>query len=308
MKTRKRELAKAGIFGSVDNPIVVKENDLKEIVETFPETGKAPVKLGSHWTENRPRLGNVISVSYDPKTKTLNGEVEEIEQLSQAVEDGFYPDVSIGAKQRASDGKMYLHHLAYLGDEPPAVKDLINDLEETLEDAEKEIAASDKSFTAFPHPTQVQLFLSDTPPKPENHLENEINQTTEAEMTKEEIEAMQAENAQLKVEKEQAEKLLSDSNAKQHAIEKDALQKSAEGKITDSQMESLLNLADTFTEGKTIELSDTNGTKKSASPLSVLTGIFESIAPKVQEGQLNLSDPVEQKPTKNLSQQMMGKV
>ncbi len=307
MKTRKRELAKAGIFGSVDNPIVVKENDLKEIVETFPEIGKSPIKLGSHWSENKPRLGNVISVSYDPKTKTLSGEVEENETLSQAVEDGYYPDVSIGAKQRASDGKMYLHHLAYLGDEPPAVKDLVNDLDATLDDAEKQIAASDTSFTAFPEPSQTQLYLSDTP-NPEFLETVKIDQTTEVEMNKEEIEAMQAENAQLKAEKEQAEKLLSDSNAKQHEAEKQALQKSAEGKITEPQMEALLNLADSFSEGKTIELSDTNGTKKSASPLSVLTGIFESIAPKVQEGVLNLSDTTELKPTKNLAHQMMGKV
>ena len=62
MKIRKRELAKAGIFGSIDNPVVVKESELEEIAETFPEIKKAPVKLGGHWTDNRPRLANVISV------------------------------------------------------------------------------------------------------------------------------------------------------------------------------------------------------------------------------------------------------
>ena len=102
MKTRKRELARAGIFGSVDNPVVVKESELEEIAETFSEIGKAPIKLGGHWTENRPRLGNVISVIYDKKTKTLSGEVEEQDALSEAVDAGYYPDVSIGAKQKLS--------------------------------------------------------------------------------------------------------------------------------------------------------------------------------------------------------------
>lgn len=118
MKTRKRELAKAGIFGSADNPIIVTEKDLREIAETFPDQKTAPVQFG-HWADAAsPRLGNVVSVSYDEKEKSLTGEIEEHDVLFDAVEQGFFPDVSIGAKKRASDGKMYLHHLAYLGEEP----------------------------------------------------------------------------------------------------------------------------------------------------------------------------------------------
>jgi len=161
MKIRKREIAKVGIFGSKDNPQIVTENELKEIAETFLEIKKAPVSLSGHWPDaSSPRLGNVVSVSYDETTKTLTGEIEEEDTLAEAVDAGYYPDVSIGARQRASDSKMYLHHLAYLGEEPPAIKDLVKEIKEDLK-----IAASDKGMSRrFPSTSEKQLYLSDTPP------------------------------------------------------------------------------------------------------------------------------------------------
>lgn len=288
MKIRKRELAKAGIFGSIDNPVVVKESELEEIAETFPEIKKAPVKLGGHWTENRPRLANVISVTYDKKTKTLLGEVEEQDELSAAVDAGYYPDVSIGAKQRASDGKMYLHHLAYLGDEPPQIKDLESQIAENLSEAEKNIAASDatsdKDVRSYPSTAEKQLYLSDTENQKEKINDGGLS------MTEEEIKAMQAENERLKAENESKEKMLSDSMAAARERDKEALRKAAEGKVTQPQMDDLMALCDSFQDGKTIELSDSDGKKKTENPISVLTGIFESLKPKVEPGTLNLSD------------------
>ena len=310
MKIRKRELAKAGIFGSIDNPVVVKESELEEIAETFPEIKKAPVKLGGHWTDNRPRLANVISVTYDKKTKTLSGEVEEQDELSAAVDAGYYPDVSIGAKQRASDGKMYLHHLAYLGDEPPQIKDLESQIAETLSDAEKNIAAADNSdnedVLSYPSTAEKQLYLSDSPNiEPKNTdkksdptpVNSPVTESTAVDvpngglsMTEEEIKAMKAENERLKAENESKEKMLSDSMAAARERDKEALRKAAEGKVTQPQMDSLMALCDSFQDGKTIELSDSDGKKKTENPISVLTGIFESLKPKVEEGALNLSD------------------
>lgn len=303
MKTRKRELARAGIFGSVDNPVVVKESELEEIAETFSEIGKAPIKLGGHWTENRPRLGNVISVTYDKKTKTLSGEVEEQDALSEAVDAGYYPDVSIGAKQRASDGKMYLHHLAYLGDEPPQIKDLEAGLAENLSESEKQIAASDdKDVLTYPSTAEKQLYLSD-PVNPKEKIND-----GGLSMTEKEIEAMKEENARLKAENESKEKLLSDTMAAARENAKNELRKAAEGKVTQPQMESLMALADSFQDGKTIELSDSDGKKKAENPISVLAGIFASMKPKVEEGALNLSDTEPVKTKKSLAARMMGKV
>lgn len=307
MKIRKRELAKAGIFGSIDNPVVVKESELEEIAETFSDIKKAPIKLGGHWTENRPRLGNVISVTYDKKTKTLSGEVEEQDELSAAVDAGYYPDVSIGAKQRASDGKMYLHHLAYLGDEPPQVKDLESGLAKNLSESEKQIAASDeKDVLLFPATSEKQLYLSDTSDSV-NPKEEKINDGGLS-MTEEEIKAMQAENERLKAENESKTKMLSDSMAAARERDKEALHKAAEGKVTQPQLESLMALADSFQDGKTIELSDTDGKKKTENPVAVLAGIFASMKPKVDEGALNLSDTEPVKPKKSLAARMLGNV
>lgn len=285
MKTRKREIAKVGVFGSLENPTAVRESDLLEIVETFKDQKTAPIKLGSHWSENRPRLGQVVGLEYDKKTKSLMATIEEQDVLAKAVdEDGYYPDVSIGAKQRASDGKMYLHHLAYLGDEPPAIKDLEQQIAKDLEEAEKQaIAASDaeKDFVVFPGTNEKVLALSDGIKKEEKK---------EVSMTEEEIKAMQEENARLKAENEAKEKMLSDSAKAQLEREKEDLRKAAEGKVTQPEMEKLMALADTFGEAKTIELSDSNGGTKSERPLAVLAGIFAGMSHKVETGEMNLSD------------------
>jgi hypothetical protein len=100
MRTRKREIARAGTYGAGGNPKAVTAKDLKEIED-----------------------------------------IEEHDILADAAGSGYYPDVSIGARRRAEDGKMYLHHLAYLGQEPPAIENLIAEIKEPLG-----IAAADGAY------------------------------------------------------------------------------------------------------------------------------------------------------------------
>ena len=286
MKTRTREIAKAGIFGTKDNPEIVTEKDLQEIAETFPEIKTAPIKLGGHWTENRPRLGNVVSVEYDKKSKKLFATIEENDVLAKAVdEEGYYPDVSIGAKARASDGKMYLHHLAYLGDEPPAIKDLEQSIATEIQNGEADptqIAAADDdkaTLKTYPSSNATQLFLSDTDPTQSTKVEDKEKSQTEETMTEEEIKAMQEENAKLKAEIEVKEKMLSDSKAAQHAADKENLKKACEGKVTESELE------------------------------QILARIFQNIPKKVEPGILNLSDsnPKTEK-VESLSKKMIANV
>ena len=302
MKIRKRQIAKAGIFGSIENPTVVKESELEEIAETFPEIKRAPIKLGNHWSDDRPRLGNVISVTYDKKGKSLWAEIEEHDTLSQAVDEGYYPDVSIGAKQRASDGKMYLHHLAYLGNEPPAIKDLHDSIEKDMSEAEKTLAASDtEGIRAFPGTGEKELYLSDSQTKTQK------KKIEEALMSEEEIKALREENERLKAEAGVKEKLLSDSLARQRESEKEALRKAAEGKVPEAELEKLLALADSFEQGKTIELSDGTG-KRTASPVAVLSEVFGKMAKPVEPGAINLSDSASAAPEKPLASKMFGHV
>ena len=322
MKTRTREIAKVGIFGSKDNPQIVNEKDLKEIAETFPEIKKAPVSLTGHWPEaSSPRLGNVISVAYDETTQTLTGEIEEEDALAQTVDAGYYPDVSIGARNRASDGKMYLHHLAYLGEEPPAIKDLVKEIKEDLG-----IAASDNTVSRrFPSPSEKRLYLSDTPPEnfePEGQqvnrdsspsgslpegsgsagsaakaastAANSIKETTvtdeEAQKLREKNEKLEAENKKL-----QDEKTLALSDAEKQRKESDIarLKTAMESKkIPNPIREKALRLCDTLDNGKTIELSDSEAPegKRRVSAVDCLIELVNSFTPAVKEGALNLSD------------------
>ncbi|MDR1506943.1 MAG: hypothetical protein LBI67_07545, partial [Treponema sp.] len=94
MRTRTREIAKAGIFGSKDDPQIVTGRDLKEIAETFGDIVKAPVVFG-HWPRAEdPRPGNVVSVAYDEAAQSLSADIEEDDALADAVDSGYYPDVS----------------------------------------------------------------------------------------------------------------------------------------------------------------------------------------------------------------------
>lgn len=322
MKKRKREIARAGIFGSVDNPQIVLAKDLQEIAETWPEIKTAPVKLGSHWAEGNPRLGNVVSVTFDVATSSLWAEIEEHDVLAKAVdEDGFYPDVSIGAKARASDGKMYLHHLAYLGDEPPAVKGLYQQIAEPL-DTPPDIAASDAGpVRELPSPRAKQLYLSDTPPS--GVVKNMSGaaggfasfppavkgtiSNKESVVTDEEFEAMKAENEKMRKEISEYRDILVEKAVKEKEEDKAKLKEAADGKLSEAEMDSLLELADTFAEGKTINLSD-GGKKSSLRPVQFLAQLMAKLPQPVAPGVLNLSDPAPAEKKENLALKMMGKM
>lgn len=323
MKRRTREIARAGIFGSVDNPQVVLVQDLMEIAETWPEIKNAPIKLGSHWTDGNPRLGNVVNVTFDAKTQSLWAEIDEHDTLAHAVDvDGFYPDVSIGAKARASDGKMYLHHIAYLGDEPPAVKALHQEIAQTMGADAPVIAASDSGkLWQLPSSNAKRLYLSDSPPpngavsnmsKPGESLASlsspEEGALKENSMTEEEIQAMKSENERLQAELAQRNKELADQAFARKEEDKAKLKEAAEGKLTQQEMESLMELADTFEDGKEINLSDGKG-KKAIRPAEFLTKLVGKIPNPVEPGVLNLSDsPNSPERNENLAMKMMAKM
>ena len=315
MKARKREIAKAGIFGPKDNPQIVNEKDLQEIAETFAEIKNAPVSLNGHWPDPAsPRLGNVVGVSYDAKTQTLTGEIEEDDALAEAVNAGYYPDVSIGARQRASDGKMYLHHLAYLGEEPPAIKDLVKDIKTDLG-----IAAGDEGpgGRVFPPPTEKRLYLSDNPPENQNFENNgfkeppapgkephqkggtgsgedSANQAKEVQlMDEKEAQKLREENERLKAENEEKQLALSDAEKRKKEADRERLKAAMEAKMVPQAIrEKALRLCDAMDGGKTIELSDTEAPdgKRSVSLADCLAEIVTAFPKPVETGAMNLSD------------------
>ncbi len=322
MKRRSRQIARAGIFGSVDNPQVVLAQDLREIAETWPDIQQAPIKLGGHWVEGNPRLGNVVSVRFDELSQSLWAEIDEHDQLAKAVdEDGYYPDVSIGAKARASDGKMYLHHLAYLGDEPPAVKALYQQVAQEL-GGDLPIAAADDGGRLWQLPSAgaKPLYLSDSPPGDENtpsksgegsssfsSPEEDTTPKKEMSMTEDEIELMRAENERLAAELAQKESLLADQSQRQAAQDKAELESAVDGRLTRQEKDCLMELADLFQGGKALSLSD-GKTAQELRPVQFLARILARLPQPVEPGVLDLSDPAPAEPKENLARKMMGRM
>jgi hypothetical protein len=320
MRTRKREIAKVGIFGSKEEPQIVTERDLKEIAETFGDIAKAPVVFG-HWPRAEdPRPGNVVSVAYDEAAQSLSADIEEDDALADAVDSGYYPDVSIRAKQRAADGKMYLVHLAYLGQEAPAIKDLAASVKDSLSIA----AAEASGARAFPSPSERQLYLSDIPPKtaltkdmeetpgtgngtqprPEARPdtagtggnspggEGSPNQAEEVLVDKEEAQKLREENERLKAESQAKDLALSEAAGRQREAERERLKAALDGKVPKGLQAKVLELSGAFDEGKTIELSDeaAPGGKRKTSGTELLLEIISALPKPVEPGALSLSD------------------
>ncbi len=120
MKKIKRELAHVGMFGQ--DGTVVTVQDLADVKETFD--GKGPISLGHKLADWMPKFGNTVSVELSEDGKSLSGELEINDVLSDAVDEKYYEDLSVGLMKRASDGKRYLHHVAFLGAVPPKIRDL----------------------------------------------------------------------------------------------------------------------------------------------------------------------------------------
>lgn len=115
------ELARTGLWGSTESATPLTLQDLQEVVETF--TPDVPVTLGHQLADWMPAFGWVREVWIGINGDVLHGKVELSDTLADAYDNGLYRKWSIGIKRRP-DGKMYLHHLAFLGSVPPKVKGL----------------------------------------------------------------------------------------------------------------------------------------------------------------------------------------
>jgi hypothetical protein len=227
---------------------------------------------------------------YDKATQTLTGEIEDEDALAEAVDAGYYPDVSIGAKQRASDGRMYLHHLAYLGEEPPAIKDLAKTIKEDLGIAAADAAAG----RVFPSPSEKRMYLSDTPT--EKFLEGDIPTKSSKEafsMDEKEAQKLREENERLKAENAKKDLAHSDADRRKQEADRERLKAAMDGaKVPQGVREKALRLSDALDGGKTIELSDAEAAegKRSVSPLDCLIELVSAYPKPVETGAMNLSD------------------
>lgn len=281
MKTKRLVLARPGIYGTVDSPRPVTERDLKEIFETFGEQKNAPLSFGHELKDKNPKFGQVVAVSYDEAAKELVGDVEMHDLLAEAYEAKLFDAWSIGAQRRAKDGKLYLHHLAVLGEMPPAIKDLSEKIQEKFE-----IAASGMGeVIVFAGPEEKKLELADGKQRKEQAA-GEPAAKKEDRVSEE----LKKENEALKIKLSDQERQLRESAMAR-------LKKSLEGKLPKEKHGLVLALADSLSLAGSIELADAEGKKESFSPFEGLVRLFDAIPKPVKEGSLDLGDPAaEEKP------------
>lgn len=329
MKTRIRQIARAGVFGSIENPKIVTEKDLKEIYESFADMNSSPIVLGHNFSGRTPRFGEVVGLEL--KDGFLYGITKEHDALADAVEQGFFPDLSIGAKRSAETGKLYLHHLAYLGEEPPAIKNLRSSINESL----AAIAASDvKDVLFFPLIKSKTIELSDRGDLKMNEedlkkkiaaleeqnaaLKQELEKAKQAGSVSEDAEKLKAENEELKTklakfsEKYPEEDFaLSDATPQSKALiaeirktKKEALMSLAKEKLAPSAHGAVLALADAIPVVGEITLSDGKKTSQYDLVKDILSAIPDQMWTREVVG---LSDAGKDEKTEEVSAvKMMG--
>lgn len=119
------QLARTGVFGADGREIT--EKDLEDVQATFD--GKCPVSLG-HYAARQdwmPSWGNVENIMLERQgeggSTVLIGDMRISDVLWDAIQAGFYPGWSVSIPT-GPDGRHYLHHVAFLGAVPPAIRDL----------------------------------------------------------------------------------------------------------------------------------------------------------------------------------------
>lgn len=280
-----KEIARPGKFGSAGTEVT--EKDLQEVAETFqgdvPVAVMGKVTIGHQLADFMPALGWVKKVIWDPAKKVLFGDVELNDPLKSAEAEGFFKKWSAGIRTLADSGKKYLHHLAYLGATPPAIRDLENAFGNMVN-----LADAGETWT-----------FGDDPPQTQNP-----SKETKVEKTPEQIAAEAAAAAQAAAAQKQDDdvKNLSDDlkgakdelatmRAELRKGKITALKTAMAGRIPAAKHADVIALADSLPMQDTIELADDKGVKSKKSPIDLLIDIVGAIAMPVQAGRMNLGDP-----------------
>lgn len=276
MKTRIREIARTGTFGSTEHSQTVTDKDLQEIYESFSEMNSSPIVLGHNFSGENPRFGDVVGLEL--KDGVLYGITQEQDALAEAVEQGYFPDRSIGAKRSADTGKLYLHHVAYLGEEPPAIKNL----RQSIKDSLAAIAASDiQGVHILPSVKTKVMALSD------DDTSSKGGSAVNEEELKKKNEALEAENQALKAELEKAKQGNEGSSSEeaQKLKEKNEALEAKLAKVAEKYPEEDLALSDTNPQTKAL-MAELRKNKKE----SLLALAKQKLPPHAHEAVLSLAD------------------
>lgn len=171
------QIARTGSFGADGRTITVQ--DLQDVIDTFD--GKCPISLG-HYAARKddwwPSWGNVENLTLektDDDNAVLIGDITIRSVLWDAIKSRFYPGWSVSIPTKP-DGKHYLHHLAFLGAVPPAIRDL-----KILASADGDKIAVNKDDEAFKESSGALYTYADFSDEPVELDEKEENSSPEPE-------------------------------------------------------------------------------------------------------------------------------
>ena len=262
------ELTKTGAYVNGDRAVTVTKEILAQADETF--VGSVPLAIGHAQDERLPKIGEVLQVSLKDGGNTLAG-IVDFNKIGDALfGEGLYDQWSVALKKNA-EGKYYLHHVAFLGEVPPAVKGL-----RILEDLD--LSDPDIETVQFQKPEKGEGYCL-LPSSGENQQKESVMAKTVEEL-EQELAAEKEKTANL--EKENGV-LLSDKQKNQAAVKADSIarvKKAAEGKIPAGELPALIALADSLPTGE-IELKDGEGKVEKISPASLLERFLSGMKPIV---------------------------
>ena len=260
MKTKTLILARPGIF----NHQLLTTEHLKQMVNNFMGSDGIPLCFGHFPRPDMPKLGYVKDVWI--QDNLLYGNVMLHQELEKAFNEGFFDAWSIAAHVN-SKGEYYLHHLAILGEEPPAIKNLKKLTREKLG-----FVASDMGNDLMYFTEKQNLNKKEESNMPQNRIEQEVEELSQR---------IQVLEEELRERDEQIQKM------GQAVLNGDmaALEIAMQGKIPKETQETVLQLADALVQGQqSVYLSD------HMQPLKLLKKVFDSMPKMITGGRLNLPE------------------
>jgi ribosomal protein L12E/L44/L45/RPP1/RPP2 len=104
--------------GMQKNGLPVTGDHINDVIRNFNMSALPPISLGHPKDSRFPALGRVTKVW--KQADGLHGMVQKTPKLIQLESEGYYHGWSAGLQRDPSDNSWYLHHLAWLGELPPA--------------------------------------------------------------------------------------------------------------------------------------------------------------------------------------------
>ena len=276
-RVRTWQLCRTGVFGADGARIT--EKDLKEIAETFAPP--RPVTIGHDGAagDRFPKFGDVLAIDgifpdgSHPGEKTLVGKVvlhPALEKVFSGKGEGApYSGWSVTIPRRAVDGKRYLHSLAVCGATPPKIPELEELMvEEKFSDGDAVESVAFDGDAAYQDEEEEEMTDEEKKKLEELEAKNAAleKELEEAKKKAEKSFSDDAEKAKIAQRLEETEKVLRENQIERFC---DAVGKNLPAGL----MGKARAIAEAIADAEAVKFSD-NGEEKSEKPLSLLRDVL----------------------------------